>query len=181
MCLVNKLVTTPCLQNAPGVQGIGYVAPAEDFNAWPAYLGTTGAGDTVKLSGNFDFTGAGTGKGYWRQFPILIEKGKYNAKVVGGIGSKSFEETFTFYIPGVDAAQLEWVKQMANVPAVWLCPDKNGIIHVIGTKSDPAYIQDADADSGAAASDSRGISFVIRAISASPTVYTGTINTTPLP
>jgi len=178
MCNIADLTTIPCTANAPGVKGKGYMAPAEEFASWPAYLSTTGAGDTVKLTGNFAFV-TDSDIGYFREFPCLLEKGSYTCSVVGGLGSKSFEEKYVYYIPGVDAAQLEHIRNLANIPGVWLCPDKNGVVHVLGSLTDPAYVEAAEASTGTTATDERGILVTIRAISASPTIYTGTINTTP--
>ena len=112
MCTIHKMTGTACLSNPAGTKGTGYMAPAEEFAAWPAFTtpGTAGDGNTVVLSGNFSFTGAGTGNGYFRSFPMLLEKGdvKYNA--VGGTGSKSIEAIASFYIVGLDKVQLEWLK-----------------------------------------------------------------------
>lgn len=178
MCKISALTVTPCNGNAVGVKGTGYMIPAEEFSSWPAYLTTTTAGDTVKLNGNFSLV-ATSDIGYFRSFPCLIEKGSYTVAAVGGIGSKTFEEKYTFVVPGVDAAQLEFLKNLVNIPGVWLCTDKNGVVHVIGSKDDPAYVETAEGTTGVAATDERIITITVRAISASPTVYTGTINTTP--
>lgn len=178
MCNISALTTVPCDGNAVGVKGTGYVIPAEEFSSWPAYLTTTSAGDTVKLNGNFSLV-ATTDIGYFRSFPCLIEKGSYTITAVGGIGSKSFEEKYVYVIPGVDAAQLEHIKNLINIPGVWLCTDKNNVVHVLGSKDDPAYVESVEGGTGAAATDERIITVTVRAISARPTIYTGTINTTP--
>ncbi len=182
MCEINKLTNGSCLTNAAGIKGTGYMAPAEEFASWPAYQTPSAAGDgkTVQLSGNFSFTGAGSGKGYFRSFPMLMEKGGVSYKAVGGTGSKSLEVIFTFYVVGLDAVQLEWLKDVKNIPGVFLCPDKNGTLHTLGTKDDPAYLQEADGGTGVAATDDRGTLYTIRWITSTPTLYTGTINQTPI-
>lgn len=182
MCQINKLTSGACLANAAGIKGIGYMAPAQEFAAWPAFqtASTPGDGKTVQLTGNFSFTGAGTGKGYFRSFPMLMEKGGVTYKAVGGVGSKSLEVLFNFYVVGVDAVQLEWLKDVKNIPGVFLCPDKNGTLHVLGSKDDPAYMQEADGGTGVAATDDRGVLYTIRWLTNIPTLYTGTINETPI-
>lgn len=177
MCDISSLTATTCASNAAGVKGTGYMAPAEEFSSWPAYLATTGAGDTVKLDGNFAFV-ATSGIGYFRSFPCLMEKGSYSFTVVGGVGSKSFEEKYVYYISGVNAAQLEHAKKLANIPGVWLCTDKEGVVHVLGSKDSPAFVETMEGGTGTAAADERGMTITIRYVSASPTVYTGTIDTT---
>lgn len=178
MCTIAALSTIPCDSNAVGMGGTIYMAPAAEFSAWPAYDSGTDPGDSVTLSGNFSFV-ATSGIGYFRGFPCLIEKGSIVYNAVGGVGSKTFEVIGTYVIPGINAAQLEHIKQVANIPGVWLFTDKNSVVHVQGTKTDPAYIQSIEATSGVAASDERIATITVRSIQASPTIYTGTIDTTP--
>lgn len=176
MCTIAALTTVPCTSNPAGVKGTGYMAPAEEFASWPSYLGTSGAGDSVKLSGNFAFVTT-TGIGYFRAFPCLPEKGSYSITSVGGVGSKSFEERYVFAVAGVDAAQLEFVKNLHNIPGVYLCPDKNDVIHVLGTKDDPAYVEVIEGGTGTAATDERILTITVRFLTKIPTIYTGTIDT----
>jgi hypothetical protein len=182
MCNSNKLTAIPCARNAAGVKGTGYNAPAEEFETWPAFQTATTPGDgkTVTLTGNFSFTGAGSGKGYFRSFPMLLEKGSVTYKAVGGIGSKSMEIMAKFYVLGTDAVQLEWLRDQLNIPQVCLIPDKNGVVHCLGSKDEPAYLQEGDGTTGEAATDERGTLYTIRWVTASPQVYTGTINLTPI-
>ena len=81
---------------------------------------------------------------------------------------------------GVDATQLEWFKNMMNTPMVGLWVDKKSVMHVIGSKDDPAYLEEGAGSTGTAATDERGISFGIKANQASPAIYTGTVNITPI-
>lgn len=182
MCLANKLNSNACGVNAAGLKGRGYMSPAAEHNVWPAFTAATTPGDgkTVILTGNFDFTGAGSGKGYFREFPMLLEKGKVSYKAVGGIGSKSVEVMANFYVTGLNSIQLEWFRDQLNIPGVWIFTDKSGIQHILGSKEDPAYIQEAEAGTGEAATDDRGTLYTVRWITASPQVYTGTINLVPI-
>lgn len=178
MCLIKPLTSIPCGSNAAGIKGTIYHIPADEFASWPAFLSTTGAGDTVKLTGNFSLVTT-SGFGYFRSFPCLLEKGSVKYNAVGGLGSKSVEALAVYAIAGMDAAQLEHFYQILNIPGVWLFPDKNSSVHVIGKNDDPAYIQDAAGDTGTAATDERIITLTVRAIQPRPVLYTGTINTTP--
>lgn len=180
LCNIGVLTADACPSNPAGVKGTLYLVPAKEFASWPAYLSTTDPGDTVKLDGNFSFTGAGTGNGYWRAFPCLLEKGAVEYNVVGGKGSKSFDVMGRGYVLGVDAKQLEWFKGVINTPVVGLWVDKKGVMHVIGSKDDPAYLEEGAGTTGVAATDERGISFAIKANAASPAIYTGTVNVTPI-
>lgn len=182
MCMANKLIGGSCGLNAAGTTLTGYMCPAEEFNGFPTFNAAVTAGDgkTVELSGNFSFTGAGTGKGYFREFTLVSEKNSVERKAVGGRGSKSIEETYTFYIAGMNAQHVEWMRDQLNIPGVWLIKDKNGVVHCLGSKEDPAYLEEATQSSGQAATDERGTQYVIRSITATPKIYTGTINLTPL-
>jgi hypothetical protein len=183
MCKIKKLTSTACMKNAAGVTGTGYMAPSEEFASWPAYQNTSdtlGDGDTVRLDGNFSFTGAGTGNGYFRTYPMLLEKGQVNYKLVGGLGSKSYEVTASFYVLGLNAEELEFGTSMKNIPGVWLFKDKNNVVHCLGSKDDPAYISEGDGTTGAAATDERGTLYTCRWITSTPQVYEGTINLTPI-
>lgn len=178
LCNISVLTAASCPSNPAGVRGTLYLIPAEEFASWPAYLTTTSAGDTVKLDGNFSFVST-TGKGYWRAFPCLLEKGEVTYTAVGGKGSKSLDVLGRGYVLGVDADQLEWFKNMMNAPCVGLWVDKKGVMHVIGSKDDPAYLEEGAGTTGVAATDERGISFSIKANQALPAIYTGTVDTTP--
>ena len=181
MCNISVLAALDCPVNAAGVKGILYLCPAKEFTTWPAYLATTGSGDTVKLTGNFDLTGAGQGKGYWRAFPCLTEKGEVSYTPVGGKGSKSLDILGRAFVLGVDAPQLEWLKNMMNAPLVGLWPDKNGTFHVIGSKDDPAYLEEGAGTTGVAGTDERGINVAIKGNARQASLYTGTVNVTPIP
>lgn len=180
LCIISNLAAPDCPSNPAGVKGTLYLCPAKEFASWPAYDSGTDPGDSVKLSGNFSFTGAGTGNGYWRAFPCLLEKGAVEYNAVGGKGSKSFDVLGRGYVLGVDAEQLEWFKNVLNTPVVGLWVDKKGLMHVIGAKDDPAYLEEGAGTTGIAATDERGIAFSIKANAASPTLYAGTVNTTPI-
>ena len=45
---------------------------------------------------------------------------------------------------------------------------------------DPAYLEEGEGASGIAGTDSRGINVTIKATQRQPTIYTGTINVTPI-
>ena len=174
------LTTVPCSGNAAGLKGKGYAIPASEISTWPAYKTTTSAGDTVTLNGAPTLVST-SGIGYFREFPILLEKGSYSITAVGGLGSKSFEERMVYVVAGVDAAQLEYVKNILNIPGVWLAPDKNDVIHVLGSKDDPAYVEAVEGTTGTAGTDERIITITVRVLTKSPTVWdsTAVIDVTP--
>lgn len=172
MCKINKLTSVPCASNPAGTKLVGYVIPASEITAMPAYLTTTTEGDTVKVSTAFTLT-TDVGKGYWRSFPMLINENSYDVNLVGGTGSKSFEEGFTFRLQGLDAAQLEFVSDLKNVPSVFVVEDKKGVKHVIGRSDDPAFVDTGEGSTGKAATDARGFTITVKGVTDKPMVYEG--------
>lgn len=166
MCNISNLTAIPCDANPPGTQTTLYLVPASEITTFPAALTTTGAGDTVTLSGNIDFTGQATGKGFFRTCPIVQETGGLEEKSSGELGSQGIETLLKFRINGMDAAQKEWRKQLLNVPLVCIIIDKKGVRHVVGTKDDPAFVQETSAGTGSKIGDVRGCEYTLRATSA---------------
>lgn len=180
MCNVKNLARRTCEQsNAAGVKQIGYTCPVEEFAGWPAYSSGTAAGDTVRVTAPFDFTGAPSGKGFWRSFPNTIEKGSYKFTLEGPKASKTILEEYTFQIDGLDAAQLEFVNYLKNGAYVFLAPDNAGTTHVIGRNDSPAFVETSEGNTGSAPGDERMITVTVRGISDKFMVYEGAIDTTP--
>lgn len=179
MCTIAALTTVPCAANQPGTKQTGYMVPASEVTAMPDYSSGTAEGDYVRASDDFDFTGAGTGKGFFRSFPMLINKNSYSVTAVGGIGSKGWKETFTFVIAGLNAEQLEWATRILNIPGVWLCTDKMSVVHVIGRKDDPAFVETIEGSTGDGPESERILTVTVSGYSARPIVYSGAIDITP--
>lgn len=179
MCTISALTSVPCAANPPGIKQTGYIVPASEITADPDYVGTSAEGDYVRATDTFDFTGAASGSGYFRSFPILVDKGAYTITAVGGKGSKSWKETFTFVLQGMDEEQIEFATRMLNIPSVYLCPDKNNKVHVIGRKAEPAYVETSEGTTGDGPEGERIITVTVSAYSARPMIYEGAIDTTP--
>lgn len=179
MCIIKSLTGVPCGSNPPGIKQTGYVVPANEITADPDYVSGTAEGDFVRVTDTFDFTGAATGAGFFRSFPILVDKGSYNITAVGQKGSKSWKESFTFVIQGLNAAQLEFATRILNVPSVWLCTDKDNKVHVIGRKDEAAYVETTEGGTGDGPEGERIITVTVSAYSARPMLYEGTIDVTP--
>lgn len=179
MCTISKLTATACNANPPGIKQTGYMVPAEEIVADPDYVGTTSEGDYVLATDTFDFTGATAGTGYFRTFPILIDKGSYTITAVGGKGSKSWKESFTFVLAGMDAEQLEFATRMLNIPSVWICTDKNNKPHIIGRKAEAAYVDTSEGSTGDGPEGERIITVTVSAYTSRPMICTGAIDITP--
>jgi hypothetical protein len=179
MCDINNLTAVPCGDNTPGTKQVGYMVPVSEITTMPAYMTFAAEGDFVKTTGDFSFSGAPVGKGYFREFPMLINKNSYSLSAVGGVGSKGWKETFTFVIAGVNAQQLEFVTRMLNIPGVFLVTDKVGVVHVIGRKDDPAYVETVEGGTGDGPESERILTVTVSGYTSRPMVYSGTIDITP--
>jgi hypothetical protein len=179
MCTIAALTAVPCGDNTPGTKQVGYMVPASEVTAMPDYVGTSAEGDYVRATEDFDFSGAATGKGFWRSFPMLINKNSYSVTAQGGIGSKGWKETFTFVLAGINAQQLEFVTRMLNIPGLFLCTDKVGKVHVIGRKDDPAYVETVEGTTGDGPESERIITVTVSGNTARPMIYEGAIDVTP--
>lgn len=176
MCTIAKLTSVPCAANPSGTQQVGYMVPVGEITADPDYVGTSAEGDYVRATDTFDFTGAASGLGYFRSFPTLIDKGAYKLEAVGGKGSKQWKESYAFTIQGVDAAQLEFTTRMLNIPAVWLCTDKNNKVHVIGRKAEAAFVDTSEGGSGEGPEGERVVNVVVSAYTSRPMLYEAAID-----
>lgn len=181
MCTISALTAVPCAANPPGIKQTGYIVPVSEITADPDYVGTTAEGDYVRATDTWDFSGAASGAGYWRAFPILIDKGAYTITAVGGKGSKSWKESFTFVLQGMDEEQLEFATRMLNIPGAFLCTDKNNKVHAIGRKNEAAYVETSEGTTGDGPEGERTITVTVSAYTSRPMIYEGAIDTTPNP
>lgn len=139
---------------APGTLEIGYLTYVSELAAMPqtrfdvvtAALGSPVAGDTKILDEPWDFTGAPTGEGFFRSFPILISTGSVENVEEGEIGGKTMMNDANFFIPGNDPVVKEAVERMrgASGCAIIMVPDKNKRYQVVGSIDNPTFFDIAE-------------------------------------
>lgn len=178
MCTIAALTAVPCDENTPGTKQVGYTIPTSEITTDPTYTSDTDEGDYV-IADTAAVLTTTVGKGYYRSFPMLINKNSYSLSAVGGIGSKGWKETFTFAIAGLNEQQLEFVTRSLNIPGQWLCTDKVGKVHVIGRKDDPAYVETAEGTTGDGPESERIITVTVTGYTSRPMILTAAIDTTP--
>lgn len=178
MCTIANLTAVPCDTNTPGTTQTGYMIPTSEITTDAAYTADTDEGDYV-IADTAHVLSTTVGKGFFRSFPMLINKNSYAISAVGGIGSKGWKETFTFVLAGVNEQQLEFATRMLNIPGQWLCTDKVGKVHVIGRKNDPAYVETAEGTTGDGPETERIITVTVSGYTARPMILTAAIDTTP--
>lgn len=138
MCNLSVLASI-CGNNAGGTKAVMFVIPASEITAEPAFLDTTGPGDTITLAAGYTLVTT-VGLGYWRQIAIAQDSGRVESEPVGQVGGMGFKNRAIGTLLGFRGAQKEVIMQLASTGVVAIVPDKNGIYHVIGSKDDPAYL-----------------------------------------
>lgn len=154
MCNLTNLINRCEEDNLPGIKQKIYACPASEFNGWPD-VDTDG----VTLTEAFSFTGAGTGKGYWRAVEVQMDSASVSAKASGEVGSIMPSVTFPFFVNGFDTDAKAWAHENKNCCLVFLVPDRSGVYHVIGHPDDPAHLTEFDGGTGAKQGDKRGIMY----------------------
>lgn len=143
--------TKPCGQNnAKGTKEIAYVSYTDEIAAMPqnrfdvvtAALGTPVLGDKKIYDEPWDFSGAPSGQGYWRSFPILINTGQFRNVEEGEIGGKSMMNEFVGFVPGNNSEVRESIDclRAGSGCMILMVPDKNGVYHVAGSIENPLYV-----------------------------------------
>lgn len=95
------------------------------------------------------------GKGFVK-LDLQIDLNSVNTNLVGNRGNKKDQTTFNFFIPGTKAEVLGFKKIYKNLPGIWIAKDNNGKKFVIGTKDQPAYIDNLEVNTGEGPEDNNG-------------------------
>lgn len=184
MAAIKDLTSTCGTQYPPGTLATVYYTCSCELADFPGVLATTGDGDTVTLDGPFDFTGADTGEGYWRQANILIDTGGIKQTLEGEVGGQALSAEVRFFVLGTEAAQAEFAENMVKASGCLVMMMKqrdSTMMRVIGTKDIPAVVRSLEFDGGEQNGDRNGAAYAIGA--SAPIRYyddaTHGINTTP--
>lgn len=158
---LNNLVRACGSQLPPGTELDLYFTLEEELAAWPqteAELAGTDQGDTKRLGEAFDFTGAGTGLGYWRKVKILVDTGNVRNLIEGEVGGQTVRSRLDFFIQGMHAEALEWWDDLLAYSGciIAMVPLKGGEYVVLGNKKNPCFVETAEGGSGTGTGDRVG-------------------------
>lgn len=140
----------------PGTTSQIYLGITDEVTGWPRTKDVielaadanyvVQAGDTKLLYEAFDFAAAATGAGYFRLFPILVDTGDVRNLLEGEIGGQGFKQELPFFLEGVSPEANEAADCLLQYTGCLfaIVPDKTGQYHVIGTKENPLYIEQAN-------------------------------------
>jgi hypothetical protein len=95
-----------------------------------------------------------TGKQFFDLY-CTLEEGEIKTGMAGPRDGKGFENTLEISFPGNDANFLGYKASLANRQVVFIVKEKNGIVRVVGSLEDPAYMETDDATSGKKIADGR--------------------------
>lgn len=102
-----------------------------------------------------------------------LETGELKDTVVGPRDGKGFENSMEISFPGNPSKFLGFKAAAANRNLVFIVPEKNKVIRVLGSKSDPAALDTGEGTSGKAIADARASVLTFKASGATPPpVYT---------
>jgi hypothetical protein len=118
-----------------------------------------------------------SGKGF-KGIDILINENEVKSNLVGNTGNKKNKSELDIFIPGFREKALAFVDANKNTPMIFVVLDANGKKWVIGNKTNPAYIESADATTGKKNEDNSGVTCKITTNS-KLLVYPGDIVETP--
>jgi hypothetical protein len=133
-------------------------------------------GDTKILDEAFSFAGAPSGKGYWREYDILIDKGNLTAVLEGELGGQGYKGTIPFTLVGMGAAQLEFADMLVAYSGCLIASisGRNGLDYVLGNLDIPVQVESAELGLGTKNGELSGGNYVLMAPTGfTPMLYNG--------
>lgn len=103
-----------------------------------------------------------TDKG-WKGIDVMVDENELKSSFVGNRGNKKAKAELELYIPGFRDKAIGFADTFKNVPSVYAVIDANGVIWIVGTKLNPAFMESADGTTGKKYEDNSGISVKISA------------------
>lgn len=137
--------------------------PDTQFKVTTDASGTPVAGDKKRIGAAFDFTGAGSGLGYWRKVKILVDTGQVRDIIEGEIGGLTVRSRLDFFIQGMNAEALEWGDDLMAYSGciIAMIPLKGGENVVLGNKKNPCFVETGEGGSGTGTGDRVGHQYTL--------------------
>lgn len=99
----------------------------------------------------------------WKGIDFQPQENEIKTSLVGNVGNKKAKIELEGKISGFKLQVLDFVNRFKNVPMVFVVPDAEGTLWVIGSKINPAYIESAEATTGKKAEDDTCVTVKITA------------------
>jgi len=138
--------------NPGGIQNIVYYAFEEDISKWPAaitnidteHASTLEEIVTIPAVDAFEFY---PGKSFKKLY-CTLETGELKYSLIGARDSKSFSNSMEISYPSNDDKILGFIAASANRQLVFLVPEQNGRVKVLGTPAFPAQLETVEGTTG---------------------------------
>lgn len=162
--------------NIGGIETKVYWAPLADVCQLPEPKDLDAASsfsDLVTISTDITFK---SGKG-WHEMYITPDTGSVNDESVGEVDGKSFKNKFVGFHPGTRAEMLGWARWANNTNLVFLVPEADGQVRLLGSKQFPAKVEVMNPSTGEATEARKGtqMEFSCPRVSPAP-IYSGAID-----
>jgi len=113
------------------------------------------------------------GKGFG-VIQALVDKNNFTGSLTGNKGQKKTSAQLVFYLPGITAKNLGFIRKFKNVPLVCVVKLRSGNKIVVGNLQKPAYFDSVETASGSTDEDEIGSTVTL--ITGAPLLeYTGSI------
>lgn len=122
-------------------------------------------GDTKRFGENFDFSNASSGRGFWREFDILVDTGNLQFELEGEVGGQGYKSMIPFTIIGTEAEKLEFADTVAAYSGCLVASitGRNNVSYIVGNPDIPAVVDTATGASGTKNGERNATDFVVRA------------------
>jgi hypothetical protein len=158
----------------PGIGRKLYAACACDIDVFPPFRTTTAPGDSITLNGDITLE---TGKKF-AEVGLIVDSGEITHPGVGNTGSRAYNNQLVGKIQKTVASD-EWFNKNRNACFVFIVPEKDGTIRVLGNKDIPAMITASEGKGGNTNDSEKVWDFTIMdTIGDVAPVYTGAIDLT---
>lgn len=155
--------------------GIGqyiYYSPLSNITTFPAVPATpTTNADVVTVSDPFVMVATKT----FKKIYCTRDQGEVVSKMIGETDSKSYENTAEFFIPGNQAEVLAFLEMIKNTNGVFIVPDREDQMRIIGSKNLPAKIEVGETTTGKKAGDMRGTKITVKSVGRIAPIYDNTV------
>jgi len=128
-----------------------YITDKDELAAWPdtqfaidtAALDTPDKGDKKRLGEAFDFTGAGSGLGFWRQYDILVDTGILTIPLEGEIGGQGYRQRLECFMMGLGPVESEQADDFLAFSGCMIAMIglKTGDYVVLGDLENPVFVE----------------------------------------
>jgi hypothetical protein len=152
----------PNAENQPGLSEVElYYTRLSAVNALtlPLLTAASTLEERMKISAVISFNVGGR----FAKIQAMVDENELESKLVGKKGNKKWQTMADLFIPGTSPKQLGFMDGYKNEPMVFVVKNRDGDTLIIGTKNNPAYIEDASYKSGKAGEDNVGTTLKISA------------------